>query len=127
MLRAAFWLTALLFIPLGLLFYFLPESAAQQLGFSPLWLVRGAGALLLAWGGFQVAASFAPDGVKVGGLVAGNLLSVATLLPAVLRLSETLTPALKLMLWAVIAWLSLAALFALFSVPLRQDQQGRAP
>lgn len=127
MLRAAFWLTALLFIPLGLLFYFLPESAAQQLGFSPLWLVRGAGALLLAWGGFQAAASFAPDGVKVGGLVAGNLLSVATLLPAALRLAETLSPALKLMLWAVIAWLSLAALLALFSVPLRQDQQGRAP
>ncbi|MHA0034781.1 hypothetical protein ACXXDK_07600 [Deinococcus sp. PESE-38] len=44
MLRAAFWMTALLLVPLGLLLYFLPGSAAQLIGISPLWLARASGA-----------------------------------------------------------------------------------
>lgn len=124
MLRAAFWLTALLLVPLGLLLYFFPADAATRLGVSPLWLLRGAGGLLLAWGGFQVAASTAPDGVKVGGLVGGNLLMVATLLPAALRLGSSLGGA-GLLLWVLVGWLALAALLALLSVPLGRPA-GRA-
>ena len=124
MLRAAFWLTALLLVPLGLLLYFFPADAATRLGVSPRWLLRGAGGLLLAWGGFQVAASTAPDGVKVGGLVGGNLLMVATLLPAALRLGSSLGGA-GLLLWVLVGWLALAALLALLSVPLGRPA-GRA-
>lgn len=124
MLRAAFWLTALLLVPLGLLLYFFPADAATRLGVSPLWLLRGAGGLLLAWGGFQVAASTAPDGVKVGGLVGGNLLMVAALLPAALRFGSSLGGA-GLLLWVLVGWLALAALLALLSVPLGRPA-GRA-
>lgn len=124
MLRAAFWLTALLLVPLGLLLYFFPADAATRLGVSPLWLLRGAGGLLLAWGGFQVAASTAPDGVKVGGLVGGNLLMVAALLPAALRFGSSLGGA-GLLLWVLVGWLALAALLALLSVPLGRSA-GRA-
>ena len=81
MLRAAFRLSALLFIPAGLFLYFFPPSLVAVAGFSPLWLVRVMGGLLLSWGVFQVAASAKPDGAKLGGLVGGNLLTVATLLP----------------------------------------------
>ena len=93
-LRASFWLTALLFIPLGLLLYFLPPVLAGTLGVAPLWLPRVAGGLVLAWGAFQVAAGFAPDAVKVGGLAGGNLLTVAALLPAALR-DGALPPAVR--------------------------------
>lgn len=123
MLRAAFWLTALLLVPLGLLLYFFPADAATRLGVSPLWLLRGAGGLLLAWGGFQVAASIAPDGAKVGGLVGGNLLLVASLLPAALRLGSSLG-GVGTMLWVLVGWLGLAALLALLAVPLGKAAPG---
>ena len=64
MLRASFWLTALIFMPTGLFLYFLPPSVAALVGVSPLWLARFSGGLLLAWGAYQLAASFAPDAVK---------------------------------------------------------------
>ncbi|AAF10478.1 hypothetical protein [Deinococcus radiodurans] len=118
MLRAAFWMTALLLVPLGLLLYFLPGSAAQLIGISPLWLARASGGLLLAWGLFQLFAGAQPDGAKVGGLVTGNLLTVATLLPALLKLQTSLPPSLRLVLWVVVGWLGLAALLALFAAPL---------
>ncbi|SEJ04457.1 hypothetical protein SAMN04488058_103182 [Deinococcus reticulitermitis] len=118
MLRASFWLTALLLIPLGLGLYFLPEDLSGLLGISALWLARVSGGLLLAWGAFQIAASLAPDAAKVGGLVGGNLLMVATLLPAALRLS--LTPELRGALLLVSGWLGLAALLALLSFPLER-------
>ena len=111
-------MTALLLVPLGLLLYFLPAAAAQLAGISPLWLARASGGLLLAWGLFQLFASAQPDGVKVGGLVAGNLLTVATLLPALLKLQTSLPPSLRLVLWVVVGWLGLAALLALFAAPL---------
>ena len=111
-------MTALLLVPLGLLLYFLPEGTARLAGVSPLWLARVSGGLLLAWGAFQLFASARPDAAKVGGLVAGNLLTVAALLPALLRLQATLSPTLTLLLWGMTAWLGLAALLALFAVPL---------
>ncbi|AXG98920.1 hypothetical protein DVJ83_06815 [Deinococcus wulumuqiensis] len=118
MLRAAFWMTALLLVPLGLLLYFLSGDLASIAGISPLWLARVSGGLLLAWGLFQLFASARPDAAKVGGLVAGNLLTVATLLPALLRLQASLQPSLRLLLWVVVGWLGLAALLALLSTPL---------
>lgn len=76
------------------------------------------GGLLLAWGLFQLFAGAQPDGAKVGGLVTGNLLTVATLLPALLKLQTSLPPSLRLVLWVVVGWLGLAALLALFAAPL---------
>ncbi|MDV6373738.1 hypothetical protein [Deinococcus arenicola] len=120
MLRVSFWLTALLFIPLGLLLYFLPPAVAATLGVSPLWLPRVAGGLLLAWGAFQVAASFAPDAVKVGGLAGGNLLTVAALLPAALR-GDALPSAVRMLMLALAGALLLLAVVAMLSVPSRRD------
>lgn len=111
-------MTALLLVPLGLLLYFLSGDLARLAGISPLWLARVSGGLLLAWGLFQLFASARPDAAKVGGLVAGNLLTVATLLPALLRLQASLPPSLRLLLWLVVGWLGLAALLALLSAPL---------
>ncbi|CAM3663662.1 hypothetical protein DESA109040_19120 [Deinococcus saxicola] len=124
MLRASFWLTALLFIPLGLLLYFLPPSLAATLGVSPLWLPRVAGGLLLAWGAFQVAAGFAPDAVKVGGLAGGNLLTVAALLPAALR-GDALTPAMRTLMLGLSGALLLLAVVALLSLPSRRSPSAK--
>lgn len=120
MLRAAFFLTALLLVPLGLLLYFLPPVLAAQLGVSPLWLARAAGALVLAWGAFQVAAGVRPDGLKAGGLLGGNLLTVATLVPAVLRQGESLLPPVRLALLVVSGVLLLAAVLAVLGWPTRR-------
>ncbi len=117
--RAAFWLTALLFIPAGLFLYFFPPALVAMAGFSPLWLVRVMGGLLLAWGAYQVAASQRPDGAKVGGLAGGNLLTVATLLPAMLKTGETIPPALRTLLLLLCAFLGVLAVVALVSYPER--------
>lgn len=119
MLRASFWLTALLFIPLGLLLYFLPPPLAATLGVSPLWLPRVAGGLMLAWGAFQVAAGFVPDAVKVGGLAGGNLLTVAALLPAALR-DGSLPPAVRTLMLALAGALLLLAVVGILSAPSRR-------
>ncbi|QLG10329.1 hypothetical protein HLB42_05750 [Deinococcus sp. D7000] len=124
MLRASFWLTALLFIPLGLLLYFLPPPLAATLGVSPLWLPRVAGGLMLAWGAFQVAAAFAPDGAKVGGLAGGNLLTVAALLPAALR-GDALPPAVRTLMLALSGALLLLAVVALLAAPSRRRASAR--
>ncbi|MFC3862876.1 hypothetical protein ACFOPQ_19105 [Deinococcus antarcticus] len=115
MLRAAFNLTALLFIPVGLYLYFIPPDVATLLGVSPLWMLRVLGGLLLAWGAFQMAAGQKPDGAKVGGLVGGNLLLVATLLPAVLRGGEAMPPALRTVLLALSALLAVLAFTAILN------------
>lgn len=115
MLRAVFNLTALLFVPVGLYLYFLPPDTATLLGVSPLWLTRVLGGLLLAWGAFQVAAGWRPDGAKVGGLAGGNLLLVATLLPAVLRGGEAMPPALRTLLLLLCGLLALLAFAAILS------------
>lgn len=120
MLRASFWLTALLFIPLGLLLYFLPPALAATLGVSPLWLPRVAGGLMLAWGAFQVAAGFVPDAVRVGGLAGGNLLTVAALLPAAVR-GDALPPAVRTLMLALSGALLLLAVVALLAVPSRRS------
>ena len=85
MLRAAYWLSAVIYLPLGLVLYFFPSGLSQLLGLSPLWLARLSGALLTAWGGLVIAAAFRPDSVTRYGLAAANLLAVATLVPAALR------------------------------------------
>lgn len=118
-LRASFWLTSLLFIPLGLVLYFLPSSLAATLGVAPLWLPRVAGGLLLAWGAFQVAAGFVPDAVKVGGLAGGNLLTVAALLPAALR-DGSLPPAVRTLMLALAGALLLLAVVGILSAPSRR-------
>ena len=85
-LRLAFWLTALLLLPLGLGLYWLPQATADLLGASPLWLVRGAGALLTAWSLGLLYAGYRSDPTGRVNLVAGNLLLAATLGAAALRL-----------------------------------------
>jgi len=85
MLRAAYWLSAVIYLPLGLILYFFPTSLSQLLSLSPLWLARLSGALLTAWGGLIIAAAFKPDSITRYGLAAANLLAVATLVPATLR------------------------------------------
>lgn len=121
-LRTAFWLTALLFIPAGLTLYFLPAKAAALAGIYPLWLARASGGLLLAWGGFQVAAGLYPDAVKVGGLVAGNLLLVATLVPALLRQGgSNIPPQLAMVM------MSLCMALTLLSVLVLLVYKGRRP
>lgn len=122
MLRSAFWLTALLFIPLGLLLYFLPPTLATLVGISPLWLARVMGGLLLAWGCFQIAASNKPDGAKVGGLAGGNLLTLATIVPALLRTGDSMPATLKTLLWLVSAVLLVAALLALLGYPEKKHE-----
>ena len=117
MLRAAFWLTALLFIPVGLFIYFLPPTVASLLGVSPLWLGRVLGGLLLAWGAFQMAACQKPDGAKVGGLAGGNLLTVAALVPALLRTGDTMPPGLRTLLWLLSGLLAALAVAAIWSYP----------
>ena len=126
MLRASFWLTALIFMPAGLFLYFLPPSVAALVGVSPLWLARFSGGLLLAWGAYQLAASFAPDAVKVGGLVGGNLLSVAALLPPTLREGSLLAPSLRGVLLGVCAVLAALAVAATLTAPSRAAHGGRA-
>lgn len=85
MLRAAYWLSAVLYLPFGVLLYFFPSSLSQLLSINPLWLARLCGALITAWGGLMVAAPFYPDSLTRYGLAAANLLALATLLPAALR------------------------------------------
>ncbi|WP_420596701.1 hypothetical protein [Deinococcus sp.] len=85
MLRAAYWLSAAVYLPLGVLLYFFPTNLSQLLSVSPLWLARLSGALLTAWGGLMIAAAYRPDSVTRYGLAAANLLALATLVPAVLR------------------------------------------
>ncbi|WP_261663917.1 hypothetical protein [Deinococcus sp. Marseille-Q6407] len=86
MLRLAFWLTALLLLPLGLGLYWLPQPTASLIGASPLWLVRGTGALLTAWGLGLLYGGYRADPTGRVNLVAGNLLLAATLGAAALRL-----------------------------------------
>lgn len=126
MLRASFWLTALLFIPTGLFLYFLPPAVAGVAGVSPLWLARLSGGLLLAWGAYQLAASFAPDAVKVGGLVGGNLLTVAALLPPTLQGGSLLAPALRTALLGLCAVLTALAVAATLASPARAGHGGQA-
>ncbi|GGK13725.1 hypothetical protein GCM10008955_03840 [Deinococcus malanensis] len=122
MLRAAFWFTALIFVPLGLFLYFLPPGVASLVGVSPLWLVRASGGLVFVWGAFLLAASALPDGLKVGALVAGNLLSVATLLPAVIRQGEQMPAQVRMALLALCALLTLLAVVAMLSLPSRRSR-----
>ncbi|MDL2345517.1 hypothetical protein QOL99_15365, partial [Deinococcus sp. MIMF12] len=74
MLRAALWLTSLVFVPVGLFLYFLPPEVAALLTVSPLWLARVGGGLVLAWGLLLLAASRRPDALGAGALAGGNLL-----------------------------------------------------
>ncbi|MFC6591046.1 hypothetical protein ACFP81_02690 [Deinococcus lacus] len=97
MLRAAFWLTALLLSPLGLLLYFLPPGMADNWAVYPLWLARASGALACAWATLLFVSGLRPDRSGLAGLVTGNLLLAATLIPAGLRLSDEI-PALRTLL-----------------------------
>ena len=81
-LRTVFVLNALLFLPAGLLIYFLPLSS---FGVSPLWLARVAGAVIVAWAVALIAGAARPSGPAVIQMVTGNLLVTATLVPAALR------------------------------------------
>ena len=81
-LRTTFVVNALLFLPAGLLIYFLPLSA---LGVSPLWLARVAGAIIVAWAVALFAGAARPGTPAVIQMVTGNLLVTATLIAAALR------------------------------------------
>lgn len=77
-----FVINALLFLPAGLLIYFLPLAS---FGVSPLWLARVAGAVIVAWAAALIAGAARPTGPAVVQMVTGNLLVTATLVPAALR------------------------------------------
>lgn len=81
-LRSTFVINGLLFLPAGLLIYFLPLS---NFGVSPLWLARVAGAVIVAWAVSLFAGAVRPSISAVVQLVVGNLLVTATLVPAALR------------------------------------------
>ncbi len=110
MLRAAYWLSAVLYLPLGLILYFFPSSLSQVLGLSPLWLPRLSGALITAWGGLIIAAAFRPDSVTRYGLAAANLLAAATLVPAALRSAGGAASALMLIVSVILGVAGLLAL-----------------
>ena len=107
----------MLFLPAGLLVYVLPPAA---LGVSPLWLARVAGAIVTAWGLTLLAGAARPSLPGVVGLVAGNLLIVATLVPAALR--SGLPPMLQTLFYAVSALLGVLAVLALV---LPRDRNAR--
>lgn len=117
MLRLAFWLTALLLLPLGLGLYWLPQETADLLGASPLWLVRGAGALLTAWSLGLLYAGYRTDPTGRVNLVAGNLLMAATLGAAALRL-DLPNDTVVLALAALLLTLGLAGLLIPGAAPL---------
>jgi len=81
-LRSTFVINGLLFLPAGLLIYFLPLAS---FGVSPLWLARVAGAVIVAWAVSLFAGAARPSTSAVVQLVVGNLLVTATLVPAALR------------------------------------------
>ncbi|GAA5514662.1 hypothetical protein Dcar01_03418 [Deinococcus carri] len=122
MLRAAFWLSALVFLPAGLFLYFLPAGVASLLGVSPLWLARAAGGLVVAWGAFLLAASARPDSLGTGALAAGNLLTVAALVPPVVRLGSSLPGSLRTALLLLGAVLTLTAVLGILSAPSRRGR-----
>lgn len=99
--------------------YFLPPSVATLVGISPLWLARVMGGLLMAWGAFQMAASAEPDNVKVGGLAGGNLLTVAAIVPAIVRTGDFMPAGLRMLLLLLSAALLILAVLALFTAPGR--------
>ena len=113
MLRLAFWVTALLLLPLGLGLYWLPQQSMDMVGASPLWLVRGAGALLTAWGLSLVYAGYRSDPTGRVLLVGGNLLLAATLGAAALRLD--LPPAVQTVLLGLTALLLVTGLTGLLA------------
>lgn len=120
MLRAAFWLTALVFVPTGVFLYFLPPGVAAVLGVSPLWLARLAGGLVLAWGAFLFVASGQPDRRSTFAFVLGNLLVVAALVPPALRLAATLPGAVRGLMLGVSLLLGILAVVGLLSAPGRR-------
>lgn len=107
-LRVAFWLTALLFLLLGLNLYWLPQQSLP--GTLPLWLVRGVGGLLTAWGMALLYAGYRTDPTGRVLLVGGNLLVAATLGAAALRLD---VPELRPVLLALTTFLLLTGLTGL--------------
>ncbi|PNY82367.1 hypothetical protein [Deinococcus koreensis] len=122
MLRVAFILTALIFIPTGLYLYFLPPTVAALAGVAPLWLARVAGGVLLAWGVATLLGSARPDGLRTGALVGGNLLTVAALLPAVVAGGASLAPGLRTALTVLILLLGALALTAILAYPSRRSR-----
>ena len=103
-----FVVNALLFLPAGLLIYFLPLAL---FGVNPLWLARVVGAVLVAWALALGAGAARPTVQAVIQLVVGNLLITATLVPAALR--GGLPGSLRSVLLAISAALFVLALLAL--------------
>ncbi len=64
-----------------------------------------------------MAASQQPDGAKVGGLAGGNLLTVAAILPALLRNGESMPAGLRTLLWLLAGLLAALAVSAMLSYP----------
>ncbi|MBB6098017.1 hypothetical protein HNR42_001440 [Deinobacterium chartae] len=79
-------LSALIYLPLGLVLYFYPAEGALGLlpAATPLVFVRLGGAVLLAWTLQLLLASLHPSRASSLGLAVSQLLVAATLLPAVL-------------------------------------------
>lgn len=115
----------MVFLPLGLLLYFLPATLAGAVGVSPLWLARVCGGILAVWGVFLIASgstSGQPNATAVGGLVGANLLSAATLIPAVIRQGESMPTGLRAILLGGAGVLTLLAVTALIAFPSRRSR-----
>ncbi len=95
------------------------------MGVSPLWLARVCGGILAVWGVFLIASgavSGQPQATAVGGLVGGNLLSAATLIPAVIRQGESMPAGLRALLLGSAGVLTLLAVAALITFPSRRSR-----
>lgn len=112
-----FVINALLFLPAGLLIYFLPLAS---FGVSPLWLARVAGAVIVAWAAALIAGAARPTGPAVVQMVTGNLLVTATLVPAALQ-PGLLGPLRPLFLGVSVVLFVLAVLGLLLSGRTRES------
>ncbi|MEW6422447.1 MAG: hypothetical protein AB1511_12100, partial [Deinococcota bacterium] len=83
---------------------------------------RVAGGLVLAWGAFLLAASVRPDGLSVFALAAGNLLTVAALVPPTLRLPDMFPGALRGLMLGLSLLLALLAVVGIVAAPVRRGR-----
>lgn len=100
-------------MPIGLFLYFMPPDISAILGARPLWLVRVGGGIIFAWGLFHMLGSAGVSRYQVAALVAGNLLTAATLFPAVWQQGASMPSLLRAILLGVAFALGLMGVVAL--------------
>lgn len=97
-----------------------------------MWLVRVSGGIILTWGLFHMLGSSSVSRYQVVALVAGNLLTAATLFPAVWQQGASMPSLLRAILLGVAFALGLLGLLALILgsrlwVNPSQDSNAKGP